>query len=361
MSKRLIHPHRRRAITAVFVAISLPLIMGFAALTIDVGYLYIAKADLQDTADAIVLAAANQLPDEAAALAVAQEIALLNDSAGLVLMNADLRLGNWDAGSATFAEGALPMNAAQAITRRSQSNGNAINMFFSAILGQGDRDVWATAIGLSGTPAPSDVPMALRRPGFGDVDPASPFKPGPSMPANGQYFEVGEEVIMGFTGVGIKPGIAITLDITIAPGDAALNDIITGDAELSGENIPLVDVDTTVLAADPQGRFVKRLDNRLLYADSHFLRDIVVPVVDLLPNSRDPVTGKLTGDVEVVDSVAVHVTEYRQFIAVDPVTGDTTLVEALFGLVTGITNEFAPFGTDLGAVDLTGQPAQLVQ
>lgn len=54
---------RARAVVAVQVAVILFVLIGFAALTVDVGVLYNTKGDLQRTADAAALAAASQLSD----------------------------------------------------------------------------------------------------------------------------------------------------------------------------------------------------------------------------------------------------------------------------------------------------------
>ena len=67
--------HRRRGAVAVQVAVSMTAIMGFAALTIDVGVIYNAKTDLQRTADAAALAASSKLAsfDEGDPMALARE------------------------------------------------------------------------------------------------------------------------------------------------------------------------------------------------------------------------------------------------------------------------------------------------
>ncbi len=59
-------PNRRRALVAVQVAVMAPVLLGFAALTIDVGAMYNAKAELQRTADSAALAAASMLAEFAA-------------------------------------------------------------------------------------------------------------------------------------------------------------------------------------------------------------------------------------------------------------------------------------------------------
>jgi len=55
------HESRRRGVTAVVVVVSLPIIIGFAALTVDVAVLYNTRADLQRAADAGAMAAAAAL------------------------------------------------------------------------------------------------------------------------------------------------------------------------------------------------------------------------------------------------------------------------------------------------------------
>jgi len=54
---RIHRQKRRRAVVAVQVALALPVLTGFAAMTIDVGTMYNARNDLQRTADAAAMAA----------------------------------------------------------------------------------------------------------------------------------------------------------------------------------------------------------------------------------------------------------------------------------------------------------------
>ena len=59
----------QRAVVAVWVAFSMVLLLGVAALALDASSLYVTRNRLQATADAAALAGAFQLPDEAAASA----------------------------------------------------------------------------------------------------------------------------------------------------------------------------------------------------------------------------------------------------------------------------------------------------
>ena len=54
--------NRRQGVTAIFALISLVALLGFAALSVDVGLMYLTKAQMQRTADAAALAGVSQLP-----------------------------------------------------------------------------------------------------------------------------------------------------------------------------------------------------------------------------------------------------------------------------------------------------------
>ena len=74
-----------RGAVLVIVALLLPLIMGTAALVIDVGFWYLTQAQLQAAADAAALAGAQQLPSSpSSAQAYAQSLAAKNVSGATV-------------------------------------------------------------------------------------------------------------------------------------------------------------------------------------------------------------------------------------------------------------------------------------
>ena len=103
---RYCRPSRRRGAVAVSVALMLVTILVFAALTIDVGYLFIVKGQLQNSADAAALAAAGQLINtdvpsqlkiDANLILDAQRYALLNHAdQGTVVADRDFIVGHWD-------------------------------------------------------------------------------------------------------------------------------------------------------------------------------------------------------------------------------------------------------------------------
>lgn len=63
--RKTIHPNKRRGAAVALTAISSTLLIGFVALTVDVGMLYNVRAELQRTADAAALAGAWELFDHA--------------------------------------------------------------------------------------------------------------------------------------------------------------------------------------------------------------------------------------------------------------------------------------------------------
>lgn len=141
----------RTGVVAIFVALVLPVIAGFATLSIDMGYLLQAKSRLQTAADSAALGAASALDGTTAGqtTAVTRAVALATSnspsSAGTVLTSGDVAFGAWDTATSTFTSGGTPTNAVRVTTRRSAANGNAVNLFFARIMGINTKDVTATS------------------------------------------------------------------------------------------------------------------------------------------------------------------------------------------------------------------------
>src|SRR5687767_15097146 len=67
---------RRRGGTTVMIALMAPVLVGFTALTVDVGRLYVRKQALSNGVDAAALAGGRELPSEQAADAEARRVAV---------------------------------------------------------------------------------------------------------------------------------------------------------------------------------------------------------------------------------------------------------------------------------------------
>ncbi|MHC4234550.1 MAG: pilus assembly protein TadG-related protein [Planctomycetota bacterium] len=162
MSTRLTdtQPHRRRAAVVAFVSVSMVLLLGVASLTVDVGLLYNAKADLQRAADAAALAGASAYVSDAAlagresgvrevAMKRATHLAHRNPTLGT-----PTRLGQTDIvfGKHDYDKPLGPLviggatNAVQVTTRRTtESLDGPIPLVFAAVLGSRYGNVEATA------------------------------------------------------------------------------------------------------------------------------------------------------------------------------------------------------------------------
>jgi hypothetical protein len=81
--RRLRDQGSQRGQAIVMVAVALVVLMGCAALTIDLGYAWYAKRELQSTVDAAALAGAQELPSSANAISRANQYIALNPTNGI--------------------------------------------------------------------------------------------------------------------------------------------------------------------------------------------------------------------------------------------------------------------------------------
>lgn len=155
--------HRRRGVVAVQVAVILTVILGFAALTVDVGAMYNTKADLQRTVDSAALAAAAMLAEydgdappadlaRAAALAYTEQNPVLNRDVTLDT-DTDVVFGRavYDAqnNEYTFTPTDTSPDAVQVTLRKTADSPNGpVLLYFARIFGlqQTEMTVSATAI-----------------------------------------------------------------------------------------------------------------------------------------------------------------------------------------------------------------------
>ncbi|MCP4251735.1 MAG: hypothetical protein GY778_32285, partial [bacterium] len=147
--------HRRRAAAAAFVAITLVVSLGFASLTIDVGLLYNAKADLQRAADAGAMAAVGAL--SCGTVENAREVAVRIVGQNPVLgrnvtvdPNVDVVFGRSNYSPQTnrynfIPESILP-DAARVTVRMTEDSPNGpVPLLFAQVIGRQTGNVVATA------------------------------------------------------------------------------------------------------------------------------------------------------------------------------------------------------------------------
>jgi Flp pilus assembly protein TadG len=135
-------------VVMIVLALSIPIIFGAAAVSVDIGQLMYIEAELQSAADAAALAATEALDDEDEAKSLAVTYAELNmpvSANGNILDSDDVILGNWDEDTDEFTTDGSPTNAVKVTVRRATENGNAVELYFAKIIGIDTRDVEATA------------------------------------------------------------------------------------------------------------------------------------------------------------------------------------------------------------------------
>lgn len=140
----------QRGAAAVFFAGGLFMLLGTAAIAVDLSYLYSLRGKLQNTADAAVLASADELPDTDTVKSIALTYGPKNMASaehGTVIANDGVQTGSWDFRARTFTPDGTPLNAVQVTAGRSTDNGNAVSLFFAQVLGFATSDVVTQAVG----------------------------------------------------------------------------------------------------------------------------------------------------------------------------------------------------------------------
>ncbi len=157
----------KRAVAAVWVAATMTVMVGFAALAVDVGYIYSTQAELQRTADAAAMAAASRLAGselETTAFDIARHYSQLNEAGGVAidLSEDDITLGRAvmdSGGKYAFEPGAEPPDAVRIRVRRSSDSPNgALQLFLGPFLGVSEADLGASATAML---VPRDIVIVM--------------------------------------------------------------------------------------------------------------------------------------------------------------------------------------------------------
>ncbi len=158
--------HQRKGAIIVMVAVMLVVLLGCAALAVDIGYLYVARAELQRTADAAAMAGAQALGRSSdspigdyyqcsgVVYSEAEKYASLNAAVGqgvVLNRNSDITIGYLadphDRNAALQIVSLDQANAVQVIARRTSSHtGGEIPLFFAPLWGLNSSTVGASAI-----------------------------------------------------------------------------------------------------------------------------------------------------------------------------------------------------------------------
>lgn len=166
-SRRL---HRQRGGTAILFALVLPVLLGFAALAVDLARIHLVKVELQNAADAASLGGAHSLSDAggqpynwSAAVNAAQNVVQSNVANGAHIQDATIETGYWNlqnpslglrpAGTGSVpAAGDVPAVRTTVAISANQNNG-PLPLFFAPILGIAESSIQASAIAVIAPPS----------------------------------------------------------------------------------------------------------------------------------------------------------------------------------------------------------------
>ena len=148
----------RQGTIIIWTAISMVVLIGFLAFSIDFGNLVLTESELQNAADAGALSGARALGGGREATIEAARVWAEKNSSGVddvkIKTDEDIELGTWDFDNATFtpipADSTKRANAVRVTCRLAAARGNPVKLFFAPILGVENADVSAVAIAVSG-------------------------------------------------------------------------------------------------------------------------------------------------------------------------------------------------------------------
>lgn len=147
--------HSRRGTAVVWTAVSLFTILGFCALAIDSGHMYLTRAELQNAADAAAMAAAAGLAGDAlnyqnAAHDAAQrwggQNPVYSDAMNIALSDLEFGRAMLDGTRYVFVPGGnVPDAVRVTVNKTDQSANGALPLFFAPLLGKDKKDLYAKA------------------------------------------------------------------------------------------------------------------------------------------------------------------------------------------------------------------------
>ena len=153
---KFVKRHRGAMLPAICAIMILMLLMAMCA--VDVGAIWVTKAELRQAADAAVFAGASGMrsgPATARARAKAAALANTVNGSGMVLTDSDIQLGTWNATTKTFTV-LSPANEANATAIRINGElttlrNNSMKLTFASIFGYGTKELAVNSVAGVGT------------------------------------------------------------------------------------------------------------------------------------------------------------------------------------------------------------------
>ncbi len=145
-TRRLALLRNKRGLALVYIALLMVAFCAFLGLAVDIGYMYVAKGQLQNAADSAALAGASGLPNQTDAKDRAKTFAEINPvvpgpDTKVAVSLGDITLGNWNPTRSRtptdlrFQPDTPPINAVKVEAKRTDGSiGGPIDLFFSGVI-----------------------------------------------------------------------------------------------------------------------------------------------------------------------------------------------------------------------------------
>ena len=153
-----------KGVAVVYLALMIVVLVAFVGLAVDVGYMYVAKGQLQNASDSAALAGAAKLHGDPISpntvvrseakvfgeknivVPSITQVQIASDGTNNLSNSNDITVGRWDRING-YRDGVTPFNAVKARARRStDSPGGPVNLFFARVMGWETMDTSATAV-----------------------------------------------------------------------------------------------------------------------------------------------------------------------------------------------------------------------
>jgi hypothetical protein len=166
--------HDHSGVATIFTMLTIAILLGFAAMVVDVGHIVVARGELQNAADAAALAGARGYfpnappsgtpvpPDSISARAAAENYVNKNyaDTQGLTIAPGDIHTGVWHWGNpghfeetnVAYVHNTSTILAIQVTVRKDDTSNNPVSMTLARIFGVTEVNAQATAVAINEMP-----------------------------------------------------------------------------------------------------------------------------------------------------------------------------------------------------------------
>jgi len=301
------HASKQKGAVTLLVALTLPILIGAAALAVDMAHLHVVRNELQNDADAAALAGARVLynsttgsTDWSLAQAQAQAAIALNRATGIQLTEGRVQTGYWNlTGSATSLQG-LPMTptvndapAVQVTVRKAEGqNSGPVRTFLAGILGTSTVPLQATAVAGVTSPGRASLtfPVAMSQCMYQKFWNMSAQPPAPvNDPKTGKPYvfkigslyhydncDSGQWTALNFSGKGAK----------------TIDQILAHDQELFDPPPPMLSIGDTVFMDSGSKTSLYKAVEQCIKAKEYPCNTVVMPVLDqVVAGTNATITG----------------------------------------------------------------------